>query len=83
MEENDGTQTPPCQFPKRIFTVGEKPTGVRVTPYHKACGIKQIINALSALFADGSMVKPSAAASPATIFRHASPVKLPAPLRIR
>ncbi|KAF3489133.1 hypothetical protein F2Q69_00055407 [Brassica cretica] len=38
MEENDGT--------RRIFAVGEEPAGVRVTPYHKACAIRQILDVL-------------------------------------
>ncbi|KAF8087013.1 hypothetical protein N665_0603s0015 [Sinapis alba] len=44
-EENDEL---PCQLPERYFIAGEEPTGVRVTPYHKASGIKQILNALDA-----------------------------------
>ncbi|KAF3555649.1 hypothetical protein F2Q69_00012723 [Brassica cretica] len=36
----------PCTISERIFTAGEEPTGVRVTPYHKQFGIKQILNAL-------------------------------------
>ncbi|KAF8077392.1 hypothetical protein N665_1041s0007 [Sinapis alba] len=42
-EETDG---PPYQLPERIFACGEEPTGVRVTPYHKASGIRLILNAL-------------------------------------
>ncbi|KAF8118675.1 hypothetical protein N665_0003s0050, partial [Sinapis alba] len=30
----------------RIFAAGEEPAGVRVTPYHKAYGIRKILNAL-------------------------------------
>lgn len=43
-KENSGA--PPCTIPERIFKAGEEPTGVRVTPYHKPCGIRQILNAL-------------------------------------
>ncbi|KAF8107190.1 hypothetical protein N665_0125s0018 [Sinapis alba] len=39
-------QTPPCHLPERIFALGAEPTGVRVTPYHKADGIRIILNAL-------------------------------------
>lgn len=46
MGDTVGVQTPPCQLPERIFAIGEEPTGVRVTPYHKACGIRQILSAL-------------------------------------
>lgn len=35
-----------CTIPERIFKAGKKPTGVRVTPYHKPFGIRQILNAL-------------------------------------
>ncbi|KAF8084757.1 hypothetical protein N665_0703s0012 [Sinapis alba] len=35
-------------LPDRIFAVGDEPVGVRVTPYHKPCGIRRIINALDA-----------------------------------
>jgi len=35
-----------CTISERIFKAGEEPTGVRVTPYHKRFGIKQILNAL-------------------------------------
>ncbi|KAF8092231.1 hypothetical protein N665_0421s0019 [Sinapis alba] len=31
---------------ERIFKTEEEPTGVRVTPYHKPCAIRQILNAL-------------------------------------
>lgn len=44
MEERSGA--PPCDIPERIFKAGEEPTGVRVTPYHKPCGTRQILNAL-------------------------------------
>ncbi|KAF3559288.1 hypothetical protein F2Q69_00011793 [Brassica cretica] len=46
MEENDGMQRPPCLLPERIFAVGEEPADVRVTQYHKADGIRQILSAL-------------------------------------
>ncbi|KAL0876042.1 hypothetical protein Bca101_025747 [Brassica carinata] len=46
MEEDGGTRRPPCPFPERVFAVGEEPTGVRVTPYHKAGAIRKILNAL-------------------------------------
>lgn len=46
MEDSNGVETPPCQLPERIFAIGEEPAGVRVTPYHKACGIRQILAAL-------------------------------------
>ncbi|KAF8105788.1 hypothetical protein N665_0155s0009 [Sinapis alba] len=42
----DDMQTPPCHLPERIFALGAEPTGVRVTPYHKADGIRIILNAL-------------------------------------
>ncbi|CAN6839045.1 unnamed protein product, partial [Brassica oleracea] len=43
-EENDGRRRPPCLLLERIFAVGEEPAGVRVTPYHKACAIRQILD---------------------------------------
>ncbi|CDY37103.1 BnaAnng04620D [Brassica napus] len=46
MEENDIARRPPCVLPERIFAVGEEPAGVRVTPYHKAGAIRQIIAVL-------------------------------------
>ncbi|KAJ4866799.1 hypothetical protein Rs2_51671 [Raphanus sativus] len=46
MEEPDGTRRPPCRLPERLFAVGEEPAGVRVTPYHKAGAIREILNAL-------------------------------------
>ncbi|KAF8109333.1 hypothetical protein N665_0098s0061 [Sinapis alba] len=46
--EREETDELPCQLPERYFITGEEPTGVRVTPYHKASGIKQILNALDA-----------------------------------
>ncbi|CAN6929092.1 unnamed protein product, partial [Brassica oleracea] len=45
MEENDDTRRPLCLLPERIFAVGEEPAGVRVTPYHKAGAIRQILAA--------------------------------------
>lgn len=44
--DNERSAVPPCNIPERIFKAGEEPTGVRVTPYHKPCGITQILNAL-------------------------------------
>ncbi|WZY85537.1 hypothetical protein YC2023_031921 [Brassica napus] len=44
--ENERSTAPPCTIPERIFKAGKEPTGVRVTPYHKPFGIKQILNAL-------------------------------------
>lgn len=44
--ENERSAAPPCTIPERIFKAGEEPTGVRVTPYRKPCGIRQILNAL-------------------------------------
>lgn len=32
-------------MPDSIFTIREEPVGVRTTPYHKPCGIRQILNA--------------------------------------
>ena len=46
IEENDGRRRPPCLLLERIFAVGEEPAGVRVTPYHKACAIRQILDVL-------------------------------------
>ncbi|WZZ00389.1 hypothetical protein YC2023_072717 [Brassica napus] len=44
--ENERSTAPPCTTPERIFKAGKEPTGVRVTPYHKPFGIKQILNSL-------------------------------------
>ncbi|KAF8095197.1 hypothetical protein N665_0339s0066 [Sinapis alba] len=44
--ESEASQTPFLDIPERIFAAREEPAGVRVTPYHKACGIRQILNAL-------------------------------------
>uniref|UniRef100_M4CLJ7 Uncharacterized protein n=1 Tax=Brassica campestris TaxID=3711 RepID=M4CLJ7_BRACM len=44
--ENERSTAPPCTIPERIFKAGKEPTRVRVTPYHKPFGIKQILNAL-------------------------------------
>lgn len=44
--ENERSTAPPCTIPERIFKAGKEPTGVRVTPYHKPFGIKQILNSL-------------------------------------
>ncbi|KAF8093370.1 hypothetical protein N665_0383s0003 [Sinapis alba] len=44
--ESEASQTPFLDIPARIFAAGEEPAGVRVTPYHKACGIRKILNAL-------------------------------------
>ncbi|KAF8111929.1 hypothetical protein N665_0071s0068 [Sinapis alba] len=44
--ESEAAQTQFLDIPERIFAAGEEPAGVRVTPYHKACGIRQILNAL-------------------------------------
>lgn len=33
-------------FPERMFTIGEEPVGIRVTPYHKPSSIIKILNAL-------------------------------------
>ncbi|KAF3522104.1 hypothetical protein F2Q69_00048079 [Brassica cretica] len=46
MEENDDTRRPLCLLPERISAVGEEPAGVRVTPYHKAGAIRQILAVL-------------------------------------
>ncbi|KAJ4917104.1 hypothetical protein Rs2_02654 [Raphanus sativus] len=46
MEESGGRRRPNCRLPERLFAVGEEPTGVRVTPYHKAGAIRSILNAL-------------------------------------
>ncbi|KAF8083798.1 hypothetical protein N665_0751s0014 [Sinapis alba] len=44
--EDENSERPHCPIPERIFKSGEEPTGVRVTPYHKPCAIRQILNAL-------------------------------------
>lgn len=44
--ETKGSQLPLLDLPERIFAARDEPTGVRVTPYHKAYGIRQIINSL-------------------------------------
>lgn len=46
MEDNDGIRRPNCRLPERLFAFGEEPTGIRVTPYHKAGAIRSILNAL-------------------------------------
>ncbi|KAF8093509.1 hypothetical protein N665_0383s0136 [Sinapis alba] len=44
--EDENSERPHCPIPEKIFKSGEEPTGVRVTPYHKPCAIRQILNAL-------------------------------------
>ncbi|KAF8085072.1 hypothetical protein N665_0683s0014 [Sinapis alba] len=44
--ESEASQTPPLDIPEIFFAAEEEPTGVRVTPYHKAYEIRKILNAL-------------------------------------
>lgn len=56
--ENEETPAPPGPLQERFFAAGEEPTGVRVTPYQKVCGIRQILNALDTNEVDIIRVSP-------------------------